>query len=182
MHIHSKYSGSYDEYDYGGRRSRRSSRYSGVYSDDEGYRRERTKPNQRGKERHGRKKRGPTNIDDFEEDDLSGFESDTQSESYSSDYSDSENSWSDSGGRRGRRRLRSSASASELTNASWALAGDSGVSTHERIKAQQAEIKKQLSSLAQLQKGVGLKSLPPKQQQMLQQDLQKLEHADSVQA
>lgn len=170
-----KYSDGYDEYDGGGRRSRRSSR-SGVYSDDEGYRRERTKQEktyQRRKEKHGRKKRGPTNIDDFEEDELSGFESDTESESYSSDYSDSEDSWSESEGRRGRRRLRSSASASELTNAAWTL-GDSA-STDERIKAQQAEIKKQLSSLAQLQKGMGLKSLPPQQQQVLQQDLQKLE-------
>ena len=176
-----RYSGSYDESDQERQAPRRSSRY-GAYSDDEDYRRGKTKldkSKQKRRDRPERKKHGPTHIDDFEEDDLSGFDSGTETESYSSsDYSDSETSESEDRDRKGRRRFRSSASASELTNASWAL-GEGDVSVDRQIKAQQTEIRKQLSSLAELQKGMGLKSLPSLQQQILQQDLQKLEQLQS---
>ena len=159
------------------RRSRRDSR-SGAYSDDEGYHRKKTHGKERRRSIGRSKKRQPTNIDDFDEDDLSGFETDTESESYSSDYSDSDSSGSKGRGRR--RKLRSSASASQLTNTEWALGeGSEVMSIDKRIKAQQAEIKRQLSSLAQLQKDVGLTSLPAQQQKILHQDLQKLEQVQT---
>ena len=129
--------------------------------------------------RRGRKNkhRAPTNIDDFDEDDFS----DT-TESYSSDYSDSESSGGESDDsirhrRRSRRnKLRSSASVSELASTAWALSGeDEKINIDQQIKMQQAEIKKQLTTLKQLQSETGVKVLPSKQQTILQQDLQKLE-------
>ena len=164
-----------------GRRDSRS-RMSGALSDDEGYRRGR---NRSKKERHddreqGRKedkgrrgKRRPTDIDDFDGD-LS--EDGSGSDYYSSDYDDSDYSDYDSDDGRSRRRgkLRSSASASEMTNAAWALEGQTG-SLDQRIKTQQGQIKKELSFLMQLQKATGMKSLPPQQQKVLEKDLRKLE-------
>lgn len=164
--------------------------YSRAISDDEGYR---SKHKRRGKrdtwsdydsdyeEQHRRrgrrsKGRGPTNVDDFDEDDYS----DT-TESYSSDYSDTDSSGSDSNDsnrhHRRRNRLRSSASVSELTSTAWALSGEDGKvdNIERRIKNQQAEIKRQLSVLTQLQSETGVKALPAKQQTILQNDLQKLE-------
>ena len=71
--------------------------------------------------------------------------------------------------------MRSSVSASELTNAAWALTGKDEEIVEVRIKSQQEEIKKQLASLAQIQKQFGINSLPEELQKTLQQDLQKLE-------
>ena len=173
-----------DSYDDRGR-GRKGSRNEAV-SDDEGYRSRRRR--RRGKrdswsdydsdyedqrkKRRG-KRRGPTNIDDFDEDDFS------DSDSYSSDYSDSSSGSDsdDSRRRRRRRKLRSSASVSELTGTAWALSGQNGSleSIGQRIKVQQAEIKKQLATLTQLQKETGMKALPEQQQSALQKDLEKLE-------
>ena len=66
---------------------------------------------------------------------------------------------------------------SNTTSATWALGGV-GVEAdnlEERVKTQQAEIKKQLSALSETQKQVGAKLLQVHQHTMLQQDLQKLE-------
>lgn len=180
-----------------GGRSRRSSRYSETFSDEEnGARRRRRRKSERSyrssyysdsefdsddhsskRKRRGRRnkegrRRAPTNVDDFNERDWSESESTSES-SYSSDYSDS-----DSDSERGhRRRLRSSASASALPNAAWALEGRSkdGIGSEARIKSQQAEIKKLLNHLGEVQKKSGMKALPAEKQKLLQKDLQELE-------
>ena len=141
------------------RRSRGSSHYSESYSDSNGH------SHRRGK---SRRRRGPTSIDDFDE------ESWSETESESEFYTSTEESWSESDSEmRERHRLRSSASASKITNAAWALQG-SDKETEARIKSQQAEIKALLSSLAELQKNLGVKALPPEKQKVLQQDLSNL--------
>ncbi len=152
---------------------RTKSRRESAYSDDD-----LTLRRGKGRQRRGRdyeefgehKRRGPTNIDDFDEAD---FESDTESDYYSSE-SDSEGYSSDSETER-KGRLRSSASASELTNAAWALGEGDQDKIEDRTKKQRDEIKKQLASLAELQKIHGVKSLPPDNQKILHSDLQKLE-------
>ena len=179
--------------------SHRSDRYSGTYSDDEDARKmnrsrrlhesnryfdsQSSSESHRNKKFNGRRKerrqhreskgrRKPTNIDDFDEGDWS--KSDRDSSSYSSDYSLSE---SDS--EQGRpQRLRSSASASVIRNAAWALQGQSqeGELTDSRIKAQEAEIKKLLSNLGELQKTSGVKHLPVERQKELQKGLRNLEY------
>ncbi len=155
---------------------RRRSRRESAFSDDD-------LPKRRGKARENRgrdyndgpdrrrrtKKHGPTSIDDFDE---SVFESDTESDSYSSD-SDSDDSSGSEQGRRGR--FRSSASASEITNATWALGEGDQDKIDDRIKTQRGEVKRQLASLAELQKTHGVKALSPDLQKTLQGDLQKLE-------
>ena len=166
-----------------GVKSRRSSRYSEAYSDDERTRKE----TRRGRRRKSRnsidyesslkrrgKKKGPTNIDDFEDWSDSGTESD--SESYTSSSESSNSSWSDSDteGER-KRRLRSSVSASELTNAAWALGKGSENDLEARIKAQEKEIKFLLTSLGDLQKTLGIKNLPAEKRSALQNDLKKIE-------
>ena len=174
-----------------GGRSRRASRYSDTLSDDEDGRRRRGGRSQRSSHqysdslsdsgdpthrRRGRRGRGrrrqPTNIDDFDEQDWSESESDSDS-SYSSDYSGS-----DSDSERGKRHhLRSSASASAVPDAVWALQGQEkeGADSKARIKTQEAEIKKLLNHLSELQKTSGIKSLPTDKQKVLQQDLKHLE-------
>jgi hypothetical protein len=50
----------------------------------------------------------------------------------------------------------------------------------ERIKTQQAKIKKELAAFSELQNDTGNKTLAPEQQKMLQQDLQKLEQLQTM--
>ena len=167
-----------------GVKSQRSSRYSEAYSDDEWTRRERTGGRRRRESRNSfdyesslkrrGKKKGPTNIDDFEDWSDSGTESD--SESYTSSSESSDSSWSNSDSERERKsRLRSSASASELTNAAWTLGEGSGNDLEARIKAQEKEIKNLLTSLGDLQKALGVKNLPAEKRSTLQNDLKKIE-------
>ncbi len=169
-----------------GRRGR--SRRKDTLSEDEGYKTRRRGRSKRDSwsdndsdyedRRRRRKRRGkhrkPTNIDDFDENDYS------DTDSYSSDYSDSSSSGSDSDDSRRRRkhRHRRSSSVSDLTGTSWALGGEDGGATDsisQRIKHQQAEIKKQLAALTQLQSETGRKALPDQHQTVLQKDLEKLE-------
>ena len=150
-------------------RSQRSSRYSDSQSDGDDHSRRR-----RGRRGRGsRRRRKPTNIDDFDENDFSDTESDSDS-SYSSDFSGSD---SDSE-REKRHRLRSSASASAVPDAVWALQGQpqQGVDSEARVKSQQAEIKRLLNELGEIQKKSGIKTLPAEKQKTLQQDLKYLEH------
>ena len=171
---------SYDRRDRRGdgrRYNRESRRTSGAYSDDEYQqdrrRRERGRREKEsdydsdrsaGHRRRRNKKRGPTNIDDFDNDDFSESDSYSSDSSYDSDYS----------GRR--RRLRSSASVSEIANTAWALGADGEPiqNVGQRIKIQQTEIKRLLELLALIQKQMGMTTLPAPQQKMLQEDLQKL--------
>ena len=150
-------------------RSQKSSRRSESYSDSDSYSRRRRRRRKGGR---GGRRKGPTNIDDFDDEDWSDSESDSDS------YDSSEDSWSNSDSERAhRRRLRSSASASQLPNVAWALQGGRGEKGcgEIRIKAQQDEIKKQLNHLGELQKKSGVKALPAEKQKELQGDLQKLE-------
>lgn len=160
-------------------KSKRGDRSDG-YSDEEDRKRGRKTSQRRDSyndsKKRRNKKRGPTNVDDFDTDEYS----DT-SESYSSsEYSDSDYSTSASESDDSRKaKIKSSASASELTNATWALgataAGTEKDDLDERVKSQQEEIKQQLVALSETQKKVGAKSLQVHQHTMLQQDLQKLE-------
>lgn len=173
----SYYSDAFSDEDDGARRRRRrseksykSSRFSDseTESDDHSGRRRRKK----GRGHKEGRRRGPTNVDDFNERDWSESGSSSES-SYSSDYTGS-----DSDSERGqRRRLRSSASVSAIPHAAWALLGQSkeGTDSDARIKSQQGEIKKLLTHLGELQKKSGVKALPAEKQKVLQQDLHKLE-------
>ena len=70
--------------------------------------------------------------------------------------------------------MQSSVSASKITNTDLALQGSNKeTETVTPIKSQQTEIKALLSSPAELQKKLGVKTLPPEKQKVLQQDLSK---------
>jgi hypothetical protein len=117
----------------------------------------------------GRRRQPATNIDDFDENEWSDSISDSE-DSYSSEYSESD---SDE-----HFKLRSSASASNIPNATWALQGSEavdGVVSEARIKMQQDEIKTLLSHLRELQKQSDVKVLPVAKQSVLQGDLRNLE-------
>ena len=121
------------------------------------------------KERGRRRKKQATNIDDFDETDWSDSMSDSEL-SYSSDYSENDSAKYV--------KLRSSASASNLPNATWALNGTEavdGVESEARVKMQQDEIKVLLSRLRELQKRSNVKVLPVGKQSILQRDLKTLE-------
>ena len=119
----------------------------------------------------GREKRKQlaTNIDDFDESEWSDSMSDSEL-SPSNEYSESESGEHS--------KLRSSASASNIPNATWALQGSEavdGVLSEARIKMQQDEIKILLSQLRELQKQSDVKVLPAAKQSILQRDLRNLE-------
>ena len=108
-----------------------------------------------------------TNIDEYEED-RNESESDSDVSSYSEISSSSDEKY----------QQHSSASASNIANATWALQGSegqAGVVSEARIKQQQEEIKMMLSHLRELQKVYNLKALPAAQQGILRRDLQNLE-------
>ena len=138
---------------------KRSSKHSDHMSDSSPY-------STRGR---GRRRQPATNIDDFDENEWSDSISDSE-DSYSSEYSESD---SDK-----HFKLRSSASASNIPNATWALQGSEavdGVVSEVRIKMQQDEIKTLLSHLRELQKQSDVKVLPLAKQSILQGDLRNLE-------
>ena len=109
-----------------------------------------------------KKKKGPTNVDDFDEDDSSSSET-----SSSDSSSDSEES--------GQKNL-TSEEAMKMLGTKWALGGEDDIEDlDERIKTQQLEIQRELSNLTQLQRSSGMKALPSLQQKVLQSDLQKLQ-------
>ena len=142
-------------------RSQQESLYSDRWSESSSYyTREKKSDKWRGK---------ATNIDEFDEKDWSDSRSDSES-SYSSEYSDSSGSK--------HYQPRSSASVSDLPNATWALQGSEaqeGVVNETRIKAQENEIKLLLGNLREIQKQLNVKALPVVKQSILQRDMQNLE-------
>ena len=135
--------------------SRRSSQTSDSLSDSYSY-------DQRGR---GGRKGQPTNIDDFDEEEWD----ESRSDSFCSETSEQSSR---------HHQLRSSASASNIPNATWALQGteiQEGAASEARIKLQQAEIKKMLSQLREMQRRYNVKALPTMQQGILKRDVQNLE-------
>ena len=131
-------------------------------------RRKEVEEDKRGKkkqrERKERKKSGPTNIDDFDEDD------------FSDSYSSGSESDSDSEGSGKKNRKPSSSEVMRMLGMKWALGdGDEIEDLDERIRVQQQEIQRELSNLTQLQRANKMKVLPSLQQKVLHNDLQKLQ-------
>lgn len=175
-----------DEYKDNRRGRKKKNRKSSVYSDDEGYKSRRRRDKKRDdsysdseseyerkkdkrKKKKGKKK--PTNIDDYDEVDYYSESSYSSSESESSSDSDSSDA------------EEKKKAADNNVSMAWALTGvdpSDSEKMSERIKTQQAKIKKELASFSELQKDTGNKTLAPELQKMLQQDLQKLEQLQTM--
>lgn len=125
----------------------------------------RERSSKKSNKKHGKKK--PTNIDDFDEEELSDSKSESESGSNSGSGSEAEDK---------PKRKPKSAVIAEMTNARWALGEDSSEreELEKRIEDHQKEIKKQMATLQALQAAQDKKTLPPQQQKMLQQDLEGL--------
>ena len=151
-----------------GRRGEEDRRGRRKRSEEEGRRqgRGRRDDNRGKKDKSKGKRRGPTNVDDFDEDDYSDSESGSDSDS------------SEESGQKGKM---TSEEAMKMLGTKWALAGDGDdiEDLDERIRTQQLEIQRELSGLTQLQRSRGMKALPSLQQKVLQSDLQKLQAIQS---
>lgn len=145
-----------------GKKGKKNSKRDSYYSDHEDEKRKGKKGKQT-KDKRGNKKKGPTNVDDYDSED-----------SYSSETSDGSTSteeYSDSEERR---------KAAQLAGGAWALGeGDTLDNLDTRIRDQQLTIQQELSNLTRLQRDIGLKTLPTLQQKVLQADLSKLQDLQS---